>query len=73
VVHALLCTLMLAATPGKAPLIPFEKYTLPNGLRVILSEDHKTPVVSVMLWYHVGAANEVPGSSGFRWTTGVLP
>jgi zinc protease len=65
VVHALLCTLMLAAAPGKAPLIPFEKYTLPNGLRVILSEDHKTPVVSVMVWYHVGAANEVAGKSGF--------
>jgi zinc protease len=65
VVHALLCTAMLAATPQKAPLIPFEKYTLPNGLRVILSEDHKTPVVAVMVWYHVGAANEVPGKSGF--------
>jgi zinc protease len=65
VVHALLCTVMLAATLQKAPLIPFEKYTLPNGLRVILSEDHKTPVVAVMVWYHVGAANEVPGKSGF--------
>jgi len=65
VVHALLCSVMLAATPGKTPLIPFEKYTLPNGLRVILSEDHKTPVVAVMVWYHVGAANEVAGKSGF--------
>jgi zinc protease len=65
VVHALLCSVMLAATSGKTPLVPFEKYTLPNGLRVILSEDHKTPVVAVMLWYHVGAANEVPGKSGF--------
>ena len=64
-VHALLCSIMLAATPTKPPLIPFEKYTLPNGLRVILSEDHKTPVVAVMVWYHVGAANEVPGKSGF--------
>jgi zinc protease len=65
VVHALLCTLMLSASPAKAPLVSFEKYTLPNGLRVILSEDHKTPVVAVMVWYHVGAANEVPGKSGF--------
>lgn len=64
-VHALLCAVVLAATPGKTPLISFEKYTLPNGLRVILSEDHKTPVVAVMLWYHVGAANEVAGKSGF--------
>jgi len=64
VVHALL-SVVLAAAPAKAPLIAFEKYTLPNGLRVILSEDHKTPVVAVMVWYHVGAANEVPGKSGF--------
>lgn len=64
-VHALLCSVMLAATSGKTPLVPFEKYTLPNGLRVILSEEHKTPVVAVMVWYHVGAANEVPGKSGF--------
>ncbi len=64
-VHALLCSIVLAASPGKTPLVTFEKYTLPNGLRVILSEDHKTPVVAVMVWYHVGAANEVPGKSGF--------
>ena len=63
-VPALLCSAMLAATSGKTPLVSFEKYTLPNGLRVILSEDHKTPVVAVMVWYHVGAANEVPGKSG---------
>jgi zinc protease len=65
VVSALLCSVALAAAPGKTPLLSFEKYTLPNGLRVILSEDHKTPVVAVMVWYHVGAANEVPGKSGF--------
>jgi zinc protease len=65
VLPALLSTVVLAAASTQAPLIPFEKYTLPNGLRVILSEDHKTPVVGVMVWYHVGAANEVPGKSGF--------
>src|SRR6185503_6951772 len=47
------------------PQIPFEKYQLPNGLTVILSEDHRAPVVAVDLWYHVGAVNERPGRSGF--------
>jgi|SRR6187402_490876 len=48
-----------------APNIPFEKYTLPNGLEVILSEDHTLPVVSVDVWFHVGAANERAGRTGF--------
>ncbi len=47
------------------PSVPFEKYQLPNGLTVILSEDHRLPQVAVDVWYHVGAANQVPGKSGF--------
>lgn len=47
------------------PLIPIEKYTLPNGLEVMLVEDHKLPLVAVNVWYHVGPANEVPGLTGF--------
>src|SRR5881275_3388831 len=47
------------------PQIAFEKYTLPNGLDVILSEDHRLPMVAVNLWYHVGPANEEPGRTGF--------
>jgi zinc protease len=47
------------------PKIDFEKYTLPNGLDVILSEDHRLPLVAVNLWYHVGPANEEPGRTGF--------
>src|SRR5438128_1920243 len=47
------------------PKIAFEKYTLPNGLEVILSEDHRLPMVAVNLWYHVGPANEGPGRTGF--------
>ena len=47
------------------PRITYEKYTLPNGLDVILSEDHRLPLVSVDLWYHVGPANEVAGRTGF--------
>ncbi|RMG20378.1 MAG: insulinase family protein [Deltaproteobacteria bacterium] len=45
--------------------IPFEKYTLPNGLEVILHEDHRLPLVAVSVWYHVGAFHEPPGRSGF--------
>src|SRR5688500_16459845 len=47
------------------PTLDFEKYTLPNGLEVILSEDHRLPLVAVNLWYHVGPANEEPGRTGF--------
>ena len=43
----------------------FEKYTLPNGLDVILSEDHRLPLVAVNVWYHVGPANEARGRTGF--------
>jgi predicted Zn-dependent peptidase len=45
--------------------IPIETYTLDNGLRVTLSEDHATPIVAVNLWYHVGSANERAGRTGF--------
>src|SRR4051812_29794110 len=47
------------------PKLDFEKYTLPNGLDVILSEDHRLPLVAVNLWYHVGPANEEQGKTGF--------
>jgi zinc protease len=45
--------------------IPFETYKLPNGLTVILSEDHTTPTVAVNVWYHVGSKNETAGRTGF--------
>jgi zinc protease len=45
--------------------IPIETFQLPNGLRVILSEDHTAPLVAVNLWYHVGSANERVGRTGF--------
>src|SRR5215475_9738851 len=60
--NALLASLLLAASP---PLVQFESYTLPNGLTVNLTRDTRLPVVAVNLWYHVGAANEAPGRSGF--------
>lgn len=45
--------------------IPIVEHELPNGLRVILSEDHATPIVAVNLWYHVGSAHEREGRTGF--------
>lgn len=45
--------------------IPYERYVLPNGLNVILHEDHTTPAVSVNTWYHVGSSYEKPGRTGF--------
>lgn len=47
------------------PRIRFEKYSLPNGLEVILSQDRATPRVAVNMWYHVGPANEEAGRTGF--------
>ena len=54
-----------ASTSSDVPRIAFEKYTLPNGLDVILSRDQRVPMVAVNLWYHVGPANEEPGRTGF--------
>jgi zinc protease len=53
------------SSPIAIPKIKYEKYTLPNGLVVILSEDHRLPLVSTNIWYHVGPANELPGRTGF--------
>ncbi len=50
---------------GGLPNIAFEKYTLPNGLEVILAEDHRLPLVAFNVWFHVGARNEVAGRTGF--------
>jgi zinc protease len=45
--------------------IPFTQHTLENGLRVIVHEDHRLPMVAVNIWYHVGSKNEHPGRTGF--------
>ena len=47
------------------PRLAVEKYTLPNGLEVILHEDHSTPIVAVNTWYHVGSGDEQVGRTGF--------
>ena len=54
-----------ASAPLKVPNLKYEKYTLPNGLEVILREDHRLPLVAVDLWYHVGPVNEKAGRTGF--------
>src|SRR5687767_10381322 len=72
--HRLLIALLAVATlttasaqnkPADVPRIATEKYTLPNGLEVILSPKRGLPMVAVNLWYHVGPANEEPGRTGF--------
>src|SRR3954452_15485157 len=45
--------------------ISYNKYTLPNGLDVLVHEDHALPIVAVNVWYHVGSKNEAPGRTGF--------
>ncbi len=49
----------------RPPKLQYQISTLPNGLRVILSEDHSTPIVHVSVWYHVGSKNERAGRTGF--------
>lgn len=58
-------TLAQAASASSAIKIPFQKYTLPNGLTVVLAEDHATPTVAVEMMYHVGSKNEQVGRTGF--------
>ena len=64
----LLVAALASAAPQAGPDVPtikYDSYTLPNGLRVIVAEDHRLPLVAVNLWYHVGPANEEPGRTGF--------
>jgi predicted Zn-dependent peptidase len=68
-----ICVLALALAAVVVPLraavqppkLQYQVLTLPNGLRVILSEDHSTPIAHVAVWYHVGSKNERPGRTGF--------
>ena len=45
--------------------IPYQKFVLPNGLTLVVHEDHKAPIVAVDVWYHVGSKDERPGRTGF--------
>ncbi|WP_282295821.1 pitrilysin family protein [Stenotrophomonas sp. PS02289] len=55
------------AKPAQAATvdIPFEEFTLPNGLRVVVHTDRKAPIVAVNIWYHVGSKDEPAGRTGF--------
>jgi len=62
--------LVLATAPALAaelpiPDIPYQRFTLDNGLTLLVHEDHKAPIVAVNVWYHVGSKNEKPGRTGF--------
>lgn len=60
------CMYGIALAQNKAEIdIPYKKFVLDNGLKVLIHEDHKAPVVAVNIWYHVGSKNEKPGRTGF--------
>ncbi len=66
--YLFLIILVFSCTTEKkeAPLsIPWEKYTLPNGLTVVLNEDKSDPIAIQAVYYHVGSSREVPGKTGF--------
>ena len=54
-----------AARAEQIPHLAYQRFTLPNGLTVVVHEDHKAPVVAVSIWYHVGSSYEPKGKTGF--------
>jgi len=58
-------SLLTFSAKQAAAKITFTEYTMPNGLHVILQEDHSTPIVAVSVMYHVGSKNEDPQRTGF--------
>src|SRR5262245_24417822 len=66
-IRAAAALLAAAGTIGavRPPKLEYKLTTLPNGLTVVLEEDHSTPIVHLQLWYHVGSKNERPGRTGF--------
>jgi len=60
-----LLTLLAAPLAAQSTAdIPYERFVLPNGLTLLVHEDHKAPIVAVNVWYHVGSKNELPGRTG---------
>jgi len=55
-----------AAPPSIIPELAWQRFTLPNGLTVVVHEDHKAPVVAVSVWYHVGSSYEPRGRPASR-------
>jgi zinc protease len=62
---AVLAAGLSAPVFAQAPEIPYDEFYLDNGLRVIVHEDRKAPIVAITIWYHVGSKNEEPGKTGF--------
>ena len=62
---ALLCASAARAQGAGSLALPYEMFTLPNGLHVILHQDRRLPLVAVNTWYHVGSAREEAGRTGF--------
>src|SRR5262245_39482472 len=65
---ALVVALAASSAPSAAvrpPKLQYDLFTLPNGLTVVLSEDHSTPIVHLQVTYHVGSKNEKAGRTGF--------
>ena len=64
-----IAALMLASCGKEAKpdqlSVNYEKYSMPNGLQVVLHEDHSDPVISYAIMYHVGSSREIPGRTGF--------
>jgi zinc protease len=60
-----LACLPLASHALEDELIPYEQFTLDNGLTLIVHEDPKAPIAAVNIWYHVGSRNETPGHTGY--------
>ena len=62
---ALLVTAPSASEPNRPPKLNYSMTTLPNGMQIVMLEDHSTPIVHAEVWYHVGSKNERPGRTGF--------
>ena len=60
-----MAALSLNAVAASDLNIEYAEFTLDNGLRLIVHEDRKAPIVAVNIWYHVGSKNEKPGKTGF--------
>ncbi len=65
VLAAAMIMLSSAAPAASDVEISYSEYTLDNGLRLVVHEDRKAPIVAVNVWYHVGSKNEEPGKTGF--------
>ena len=73
ILFATICALGASSASAQAPAaqkqtpidIPYQRFVLPNGLTLIVHEDHKAPIVAVNVWYHVGSKNERAGRTGF--------